>query len=158
MKGLTSLERIIVESLGKHGQTFERIQEHTGLQENVCFNLLQALILKGIISFEKKTYQINRNISPLMIEEKNGQEAKKAESLEVIEAIADMKDDKLYRFQKIALDEKDEKIFKAMLHNLESFLKEANEKSQSSTLLKDKKIIFWGMSDVQKVVKQIVKG
>ncbi len=158
MKGLTSLERVIVESLGKQGLPFEKIQEQTGVQENVCFNLIQALIIKGIISFDKNVYKINPNISPLIIEEINGKEAKREESLELIEAIIEMNSERIYRLQKVALDEKDEKIFKAMLYNLESFLKEANQKSQSTLTLKNKKIVFWGMSDVQKVINQIVVG
>jgi hypothetical protein len=158
MKGLTSLERVIVESLGKQGLPFEKIQEQTGLQENVCFNLIQALIIKGIISFDKNMYKINPNISPLIIEEINGKDAKREESLELIEAIIEMNSERIYRLQKVALDEKDEKIFKAMLYNLESFLKEANQKSQSTLTLKNKKIVFWGMSDVQKVINQIVVG
>jgi hypothetical protein len=158
MKGLTSLERVIVESLGKPGLPFEKIQEQTGLQENVCFNLIQALIIKGIISFDKNIYKINPNISPLIIEEINGKAAKKEESLELIEAIIEMNSERIYRLQKVALDEKDEKIFKAMLYNLESFLKEANQKSQSTLTLKNRKIVFWGMSDVQKVINQIVVG
>jgi cyanate lyase len=158
MKGLTSLERVIVESLGKQGLPFEKIQEQTGLQENVCFNLIQALIIKGIISFDKNMYKINPNISPLIIEEINGKDAKREESLELIEAIIEMNSERIYRLQKVALDEKDEKIFKAMLYNLESFLKEANQKSQSTLTLKNKKSVFWGMSDVQKVINQIVVG
>lgn len=158
MKGLTALERVIVESLAKQSLRFEMIQNQTGLQENICFNLLQALIIKGIVSFEKSNYKINPNISPKIIEDINGIEAKKVETLEIIEAIAEMKSDKIYRMQKIALDEKDEKIFRAMLYNLESFLKEANQKSQSSISLKENKIVFWGMSDVQKVVSHIVTG
>ncbi len=158
MKGLTSLERVIVESLGKQGLPFEKIQEQTGVQENVCFNLIQALIIKGIISFDKNVYKINPNISPLIIEEINGKDAKREESLELIEAIIEMNSERIYRLQKVALDEKDEKIFKAMLYNLESFLKEANQKSQSTLTLKNKKIVFWGMSDVQKVINQIVVG
>jgi hypothetical protein len=158
MKGLTSLERVIVESLGKQGLPFEKIQEQTGVQENVCFNLIQALIIKGIISFDKNIYKINPNISPLIIEEINGKDAKREESLELIEAIIEMNSERIYRLQKVALDEKDEKIFKAMLYNLESFLKEANQKSQSTLTLKNKKIVFWGMSDVQKVINQIVVG
>lgn len=158
MKGLTSLERVIVESLGKNGLQFEMIQDQTGIHENICFNLLQALIIKGIIFCDKNIYKINQNISPLIVEEINGIDAKKAETLELMEAVVELNSEKSYRFQKVALDDKDEKIFKAMLYNLESFLKEANQKSLNSIPLKERKIVFWGMGDVQKVVTQIMVG
>jgi hypothetical protein len=60
-------------------------------------------------------------------------------------------------FQKIALDQRDEKIFKAMLWNLESFLKDAHQKSRSHIPVKNRKIIFWALGDVQKVVGELIK-
>jgi predicted DNA-binding transcriptional regulator len=158
MRGLSSLERIVIETLGKNGMNYEEIQRQSGLQENVCFNILQALIIRGILKNESGKYKINEHISPLMMEEMNGLEARKAESLELIEAVLDQETDRYFRFQKVALDSRDEKIFLAMLSNLESFLKDAHMKAQSSVPLKERKVIFWGMGDVQKLMKQVMIG
>ena len=49
MKGLSSLERIILESLGKQVLAYEEIQMQTGLHQNVCFNVLQALIILAML-------------------------------------------------------------------------------------------------------------
>jgi cyanate lyase len=158
MKGLSSLERVILESIGKKSMVYEEIQEHSGLHENVCFNVLQALIIRGLVSTDGVRYKASENISPLMMEEINGLEAKQAESLEFIEAVVEQKAGRIFRFQKIALDSRDEKIFVAMLSNLESFLLDAHKKVQASTPMKDRKVIFWGMGEVKGLMSQIVAG
>jgi hypothetical protein len=93
-----------------------------------------------------------------MMDELNGIEARKAESLELIEAVLDQENERIFRFQKVAMDARDEKIFYAMLSNLESFLKDAHMKAQSSTPIKERKVVFWGVGDVQKLMKQVMVG
>jgi cyanate lyase len=158
MKGLSSLERIVLECLGKNTLTYEEIQTQSGLHENVCFNILQALIIRSIITTDGVRYRISENLSPLMLEEINGMEAKIAESLEMIEAVVENKAQRVFRFQKVAMDTRDEKIFLAMLSNLESFLIDAHKKAQSSVPLKERKVVFWGVGDVQSLMNQIVMG
>lgn len=158
MRGLSSLERVILECIGKQALSYDDVQHQSGLQENVCFNILQALIIRGILKTEGNLYKVSETISPLMMDEINGFEARKAESLELIEAVVDQSSDRIFRFSKIAMDSRDEKIFIAMLSNLESFLKDAHVKAQSSVPLKDRKVIFWGMGDVQKLMNQVIVG
>jgi len=158
MRGLSSLERVILECVGNQSLSYDQIQYQSGLQENVCFNIIQALIIRGILKSDKNGYQVNENISPLMMEELNGVEAKKAESLEMIEAVVEQKTEQVFRFQKIAMDSRDEKIFLAMLSNLDSFLKDAHQKAKSSVPLKERKVIFWGVGDIQSVMNQMICG
>jgi predicted DNA-binding transcriptional regulator len=158
MKGLSSMERIILECLGNKKMKYEEIQKQTGLQENVCFNLLQALLIRGILATNGPTYFIKENLSVELMEDINGRDAKLAESLELIEAVVEKNSDKIFRFQKVALDSKDEKIFLAMLSNLESFLTEANRKSQKDFSFKERKVVFWGMAQLQDLMNQVVRG
>lgn len=158
MRGLSSLERVILESIGKESLTFEEVLNQSGLQDNVCFNILQALIIRGILKSTGPRYHINANISPLMMEEINGLEARKAESLEMMEAVLDQHIEKIFRFQKVALDSRDEKIFKAMLSNLESFLKDAHLKAERTVPLKNRQVIFWGMGEVHSLMNHIIVG
>lgn len=158
MRGLSSLERVILECIGKQALSYDDVQQQSGLQENVCFNILQALIIRGILKTEGALYKVSETISPLMMEEINGYEARKAESLELIEAVVDQNSDRIFRFSKIAMDSRDEKIFIAMLSNLESFLKDAHVKAQATVPLKDRKVVFWGMGDVQKLMNQVIVG
>jgi hypothetical protein len=158
MKGLSSLERSVVECLGKNKLSYEDIKIQTGLHENVFFNIIQALIIRGILKSEQGGYTISENLSPLVLEEINGLEAKQAESLEMMEAVVEQKYDRVFRFQKVALDERDEKIFVAMLSNLESFLADAHKKSHKYVPFKERKVVFWGMGQVQNLMNQIVYG
>lgn len=158
MKGLSSLERVILENIGKQCLAYEDIQQQTGLHENVCFNVLQALVIRGLVNTDGVRYKISESLSPLMLEEINGVEAKIAESLEMIEAVLEQKMDRIFRFQKVAMDSRDEKIFLAMLSNLDSFLADAHRKAQATVPMKDRKVIFWGMGDVKSLMSQIVTG
>lgn len=158
MKGLSSLERVVLECIGTQSISYDNIQYQSGLQENVCFNIIQALVIRGILRLENAKYKISESISPLMMEEINGLDARKAESLEMIEAMIEQQDDRIFRYKKIAMDPRDEKIFAAMLLNLESFLRDAHLKAEKSVPIKDRKVIFWGMGDVSKVMKQVMVG
>lgn len=158
MKGLSSLERVILETLGRQTLPYEDIRDQSGLQENVCFNILQALMIRGILKADRNLYRVNEQLSPVEMEEINGLEARKLESLELIEAVLDMEGNRTFRFQKVALDSRDEKIFMAMLSNLESFLKDAHTKAEKSISIKDRKVVFWGMGHMQHLMRQVVQG
>lgn len=158
MKGLSSLERVVLESIGTKSLSYEEIHRQSGLQENVCFNILQALIIRGILKTEAGEYLINKNISPLMMEEINGTEARQAETLEMMEAVLEQKLGRIFRFQKIAMDNRDEKIFLAMLSNLDTFLQDAHKKAHNVVPLKERKVVFWGMGEVQTLLNQVVSG
>lgn len=158
MKGLSSLERVVLESIGKETLGYEEIRLQSGLLENVFHNVLQALIIRGLISTDGRKYQIAQIISPLILEEINGKLAKEAEYLELIEAVIHQKPKKVFHLKKVAMDSKDEKIFGALLYNLESFLTDAHKKAEKSTSIKERKVIFWGMSDVESLMTQIISG
>ena len=158
MKGLSSLERVVLECFTNKALSYEEIHQQSGLQENVCFNIIQALIIRGLLKVEKGGYSISENISSLLMEEVNGTEARKAESLELMEAVLDQESDRIFRFQKVAMDSRDEKIFLAMLCNLECFLKDAHKKAQAKTPIKERKVVFWGMGQVQTLMKQVMEG
>jgi hypothetical protein len=158
MKGLSSLERSVLECLGKKALTYEEIQYQSGLHENVCFNILQALIIRGVLATDGARYRINENLSPLIQEEINGMSAKLAESMEIIEAVLDQPTGRNFKFAKIAMDSRDEKIFLAMLSNLETFLLDAHKKAESSVPLKDRKVVFWGVGDVSHLMHQMIRG
>jgi hypothetical protein len=158
MRGLSSLERIILECIGKQSFTYDEILSQSGLHQNVCFNVLQALIIRGIVSTNGIHYQIKETLSPLMLEEVNGLEAKHAETLELLEAVLNLKSERIFRFQKVAMDSHDEKIFIAMLSNLETFLIDAHKKSHKRIPMKERKLVFWGMGQVSALMNQIIIG
>jgi hypothetical protein len=158
MKGLSTLERVILETIGMESLTSEKILRDSGLHPNVCSNLLQSLVMRGFLKTNGVAYQINKKIPELMMEEVNSKDSKHAESLEMIEAILEIENNKFFRLQKIALDEKDLKIFHAMLLNLDSFLKEAHQKSSSLIAFKNRQVVFWGYTSLERLMNQLVAG
>lgn len=158
MRGLSSLERIILDCLSTEAQTYAQVQHQTGLHENVCFNILQSLIIRGVITTDGMRYRVNETLPPMVIEEMNGLEARQMESLELIEAVIEKKEDRIFKFQKIALDERDEKIFRAMLVNLETFLVDCHRKAHATVPVKSRKVVFWGMGEVSGLMTQLTKG
>lgn len=158
MKGLSSLERVVLECINKQGLTYDEVHEQSGLHENVCFNILQALIIRGILITEGPRYFISQNISPVVMDEINGIDARHAESLEFMEAVVEQKLNRVFRFQKVALDSRDEKIFLAMLSNLDSFLQDAHKKAQGEVPQKERKVVFWGMGEIQTLMQQVLLG
>jgi hypothetical protein len=93
-----------------------------------------------------------------MLEEINSSDAKKFECFELLEALIEQKINKVFRFQKIAMDSKDEKIFLAMLSNLETFLIDAHRKAEKVTPMKERKVIFWGVGEMQILLNQLIRG
>ena len=155
MKGLSVLERVIMESLGNKELCFGDVVNETGLEESICFGVLQSLLVQGLIKITAGSYSINPHIPQERLLQLNGREAKKIESLEMIEDIVSNDHQNNFLFNKVALDEKDEKILLAMLKNIELFLKESNQKSQNRIKTKDRKIIFWGVADQLTTIKNI---
>jgi hypothetical protein len=158
MKGLSSLERTVLECLGNKTLTYHMIQEQSGLHDNVCFNVLQALIIRNVIGTDGVNYKVRSDLSPLMMEEINSTEAREMESLELIEAVIEKKSDKVFRLRKIAMEERDEKIFLAMLSNIESFLNDAHKKAKDKMPHKEYKVVFWGVGEAGQLMSQIVAG
>ena len=63
MKGLSSLERVVLECIGNQSMTYEEVQSQSGLHENVCFNILQALIIRSILTTNGSLFKISENLS-----------------------------------------------------------------------------------------------
>lgn len=154
MTGISSLERLILESLNTTSLTYSEIKRETGLRENICFNITQALIIRGLIKTDGVYYSLAKDLSKEMLELINGREAKSFEALELIESVVDQ-EEKNFRIQRVALDQKDEAIFNALLSNLESFLKDAHKKSHKDIPLKSRKVIFWGMENMNTIINQL---
>jgi hypothetical protein len=158
MKGLTSIERNILETVHNKKATYDQIQEESGIIENVCFNVLQSLVERKVLKTDGVFYFVSPEISKDFFIKINSQEALMAERLEYIEAILERKDTNSFKFKKFFMDERDEKIFNAMLFNLESFIKESHSKFDKKTFNKDHKVIFWGMGDVKTLTAQMIAG
>ena len=114
---ITSIERFILETLESRQMSYEEIRNECGLKDNVCFNTLQALVIKNIISTNGAYYMINKNISKESINQINHPLHKAQESSELFDSFL-LTSKESFILTKVALNEKDQKIFNAMLTNL----------------------------------------
>lgn len=158
MKGLMIHERAVIEVVGMDSVRFDQIQLKSGLNQDMLFKVIQGLIIKGILKNQDGAISINRNISPEVLEMVNGKRARALESMEFIENVIENGTSDDYHYHRYALSKSEEKIFKAMLYNLESFLKDSHKKNSKDIPLKDHKIMFWGMGEVKDMMKLLTEG
>ena len=152
---ITSIERFILETIENDHKTFQQILNESGLQENTCFNTLQALVIKNIISTNGIYYFINKNLTKEIVEKINSPRSKIQESVELIENYLNSSGDD-FVISKVAMNDKDHKIFKAMLKNMESFLKDCHLKTKNEVSYKDRTFVFWGLTKNQKIINEMV--
>ena len=158
MKGLMVHERAVLEVIGNTSLEFNQIQIKSGINQEMLFKVIQGLIIKGLLKNQDGAITINKNISPEILEAVNGKRARALESIEFIENVISSGPAEDYRYQRFALSSSEEKIYKAMLYNLESFLKESHQKNSKHIPLKDHKIVFWGMGEVKDMMKLLTDG
>lgn len=158
MKGLTIHERAVLEVVGSSNLRFEQIQQRSGLIQEMLFKIVQGLIIKGLLKNQDGGFTISNNISPDMLETMNGKRARSLESIEFIENVIQKGSTEDFKYQRFALTKSEEKIFKAMLYNIEGFLKDSHLKNSKVIPLKDHKIIFWGLGEVKDMMKLLTEG
>ena len=154
MKGLSTIERVILEALSNQSLTIREIQNETGLTSNVTFNLLQALIIRGLVAYQNSAYCINQNIPQSVIQTLNAEEARKFEALELITSMVEAPSNEEFKLKKVYLEGADEKIFKSLLIQMESLINEASKKRKGS--VKDCKVIFWACDNYGSIIKRLV--
>lgn len=151
---ITSIERFILETLENKHMSYEEIRNECGLKDNVCFNTLQALVIKSIITTNGAYYMINKNISKECVNQINHPLHKAQESSELFDSFL-LTAKESFVLTKVALDEKDQKIFKAMLTNLESFISDCHNKSKKEISYKNRSFVFWGMTKNSHLINEI---
>lgn len=152
---ITSIERFVLETIENDAKSFNDILSESGLQENICFNTLQALVIKNIISTNGIHYSINKNLPRETVEKINSSRSRKEESAELIENFLNTNSDD-FILSKVALTEKDHKILRAMLKNLDSFIKDCHAKTKKEVVYKNRTLVFWGMTKTENIIKEMV--
>jgi len=155
MKSLSTVERIILEALDTNSRSLAQIQEQTGLSENMTFNLLQALIIRGLVGYESNGYHIGKHIPLEMIHQLNSERSKRLEALELITTMIESPRGEEFKMRKVYLEGADEKIFKSLLIQMESLLSDASKKKKGN--LKDSKVIFWAYDSYGPLIQRLVQ-
>jgi predicted DNA-binding transcriptional regulator len=155
MKGLSTIERVILESLDSHNKSLKEIQTETGLSENMTFNLLQALIIRGLVGYESSGYHIGKHIPLEIVKTLNSETSKKLEALELLTSMVESPRDEEFKMRKVYLEGSDEKIFKSLLIQMESLITEASKKNKKN--LKDCKVVFWAYDSYGSLIQRMVQ-
>ncbi len=148
---LTSIERMILESLSDYPKTLKEIVEDTGLNVVVAFNAINNLYFYKIIKTFNDTYSIDIVNLSKWKDTINNHSNVKMELKELVEGLVNNCLDNNKRkntpmgLKKVWMDEKDEKTFQGLVKNLESFLSSLEQKPKKS-FLKHKKIIMWAQA------------
>jgi len=156
MLPITSLERNILELLNNSSFSLHEISSKTGYEKHLTLKILRDLIEKKLVTFDGIKFSTVPTIPEETIKIINSPEVILSETMEYIETIIENKKSNLFHFKKIILSESDEKIFNAMLVNLEIFLKNSQNKKSSSKDIKDQKVVFWGMGKMDSISKQMI--
>ena len=153
MLSINLIERIIMDSIYKQERSFEEIESDTTLPVPVIENCLMTLLSKSIITKKLNKYYFNTDLTPEAIKAINSESNKlKAKKLILDEVISNSSNEDI-NFYKVSLNEREEKIFKGLLYNVEEFLKSVALDKESKTT--NEKIIYWGESTYGKVINNL---
>ena len=157
---LSSLERIVLESIGRGKTEAFAIGEDTSLSPGVVQEILLQMTENNLIQQNDNKYSLkSEHLSSLDI---------KSEVKEMAETlITSCLKNKIHHgegaqksnlgLQKVWMTEGEEKIFRAMLTNIETYLN--NLKKQNIAFpskLSEQKVIFWGVSDYYAITQEML--
>lgn len=119
---LTTVERLVLESLGQGPKDIPLLMSDTRLELRFLANILHALTLRNFVVLTPAGYTINKHLPEAHQNEVNNPTARKSEAMELVGGLIDPQDSKL-RIQKAWMTDKDRTILRAMLKSVEDFVK-----------------------------------
>lgn len=155
---ISPIERLVLESLSKSAkEIFELIQD-TKLDKQVIINILQTLLLKNLIVIEERRYQISKNLNSVLIKQLKNEQSMLIEVSQVVKSTIKQclnSKDNSFKYKKVYMDKDEEKLFKAMLIQLESFI-EGLDKKRGKTY--QQKVIFWGSNSYENITSDMLNS
>lgn len=145
-ESINIVERYIIESINNEKLFINQIAKKTKLELNYIYNILKSLIERKILASQDERYFLNPNLEKEQLIQIQSKENKYYEISEILSACLRenlFNENPLinFKFKKVFLNEKEEKIFSGLLYNLEAFLNSIPKREQ---IISEQKIIFWG--------------
>ncbi len=153
MASLTSIERIVIESIGASEKSLPEIMKDTQLELRLLANVLHALTLRGWVVVSPQGYRINRSSHRDVI---GSPEDHRQEALELVEGLVASKERRL-GLHKVWMSEKDRVILRALFRNIEEFLRTLPP-PPSEAQLHDYTLLVWGEDQYGSVVSRLAGG
>jgi len=154
MQSITSIERLVLESLAISSKDLKSLMLDTRLELRFLANILHALTLRGLIVLTPEGYAINRNISPSEVTEVNSESARRLEARELLAGMNSAQEMKL-RMRKAWVSEKDKTILRAMLKNVEDFMRTLPE-APKGTPLHEYTLVVWGEDQYGPIIQRLI--
>lgn len=121
MSGITTIERLVLESLGQSSKEIPALMQDTKLELRFLANILHALTLRGLIVRTGEGYSLNNKIVVSNSDDINNFAAKKTEATELISGLLTPHDSPL-KLRKVYLNDRDRTILRGLLKNIENFV------------------------------------
>jgi len=155
---ITSPERMVLENLAQKPLSLTDLRSVTNLESHILNNILKDFVTKNLISMENKKYQLNHNLCSMIKDGLNNFESKVVEAMSLIEtslrlSVQNEKDQ--FKLVKVYMNEQEEKIFNAHLHNLNTFLSSLSHKDQSN---KKHKLAYFGVNNYADIINTIINN
>lgn len=173
MEGLLVVERMVIESIGKRKKELKDIVEDTGLGQNFVKGLLSQLVEKNILCQSRGVYFLSESFDQEWLPVLNKKENIKEEFCEMFQSIIEQrfaeerelssKNDTQtseVRLQKILLTSCEDRMLQAQLKSIDMFIAGIKQQRKRKPLhgpLKSQKVVFWGHTDYQNMVRGSLK-
>ncbi|MBY0518669.1 MAG: hypothetical protein K2P81_17295 [Bacteriovoracaceae bacterium] len=154
MYTLTSVERVVLESIGSRPRDIYELMSDTRLELKFLANILHAMILRGYIIHSDEGYCVNPHLPKNELEMINNPQSCKAEALELIEGMMNHEKPNI-GIRKAWISEKDKKILNAMFTNIEQFVRTLPNPPKDVPL-HDYTLIVWGQNGYGEAIKRVI--
>lgn len=121
MSGLTTVERLVLESIGQSPKEIPALMQDTKLELRFLANILHALTLRSFIVRTADGYTLNHNLPSNEKEALQDFATKKAEAIELIGGLL-APDASPLKLRKVSLTERDRTILRGLLKSVEDFV------------------------------------
>jgi hypothetical protein len=152
---LTTIERVVIESLSKGIKNAQEIIEDTGLVSGVVFNTLNALIIKDVLCLKNERYSINETSKERLKEMLENQESIQSEIKELINYSINLSiRQKKGKFvvKKVCLTAREEQQLETMMNNMNRFIDDRHHRTCQT---KSEKVIFWGENKYSDIIEYV---
>ena len=156
MQVLTSVERLVMESLGSGPKTLKGLMSDTRLELRFLANILHALTLRSYIVLTPEGYAHNPHLPAAELALINDENSRRSEALELIEGLTTARDKKI-GIRKAWVGERDRAILGAMLRNLEEFMQTLPAAPKNAPLHEYTLVVF-GADQYGSTVQRLIGG
>jgi hypothetical protein len=154
MSGLTTVERLVLESIGQCPKEIHALMNDTKLELRFLANIVHALTLRSFIVRTNEGYTLNRHLPDQEKSAINEFSAKKYEALELVGGLLTHENSPL-KVRKVSMTDKDRTMLRGMLNNIEEFVKGLPAPAKDSPT-HNWSVVVWGEDRYGSVINRLI--